>query len=927
MDTLTYPRKHPLPPVYAEAENRRGAMASARIRRTTVSPLFLVRHAAFPTSAARFLSSTTLLDALNALDAARAGLEARAPALGDAIHEVIGQLSKDESRRTEVRGLIELRRCIHNGRLPKSADVVAVGSRNLPAAAAADVAAWHLLAMHLQQIQSSLDAAYETDQRGCQISLLHWYAKPVFRRALQIANGDVERQLEKLLAAQPEAMNRKLRVIENTVFGYFLRACTKTSPFSTFGPVSAGYLTSFPVEDPPHAISPACVTAKVRLNAALLSRIANVIHELKQEQGCLAVRPNPTLEVESGRLFFVRFRSLPLQKLAALSSLNALGTYTLPVDAHVAAALDILARAGTISLAALAVQSAATVPGDLETIKAGLQRLLKLGVLEPAEQYDPADYDSLLNYIQREAAAGGLDAISRFVEIVRAATDQLDTDDVAARRGLIYEINEALSALPRALPALKLDIGDSTILYEDAATIGQEFRLCEPAEADILETARLLQSLQPLFDETTALRAAMVEYFKNRQRGETTCTSVARFCEEFFRECVRPFWISKASSDAGGGPGSRRGVDALSARIVKKLERSRAAVLRLLRREISGPSMERVSIQSAMLHRLADRMPVELHNHYSASLFLQPCETRSGRGNWVLDQVLGGSGQLFSRFLYLYAQGKGNKPAETLRAYLERALPGDAILAEVLGTSDSNLNFHPPIVRHCIATGGSKAPPGVAPVDLRDLRIVYDAASDSLELWSKAPQRRVIPIYLGGLVSHLLPSIQQVLLLFGPAIAVSVPTWQTVSSGKSFKKATRFPRVQVGLLVVMRAMWIVPGEVIPRAGDTETNAGYFHRIQQWRRDQSLPNHVYLRFAQVDDSMPGRGNQRKPTFFDLGSVRSVQALRKELMSHQGDLWMTEALPDPSGTTASAAPAIDRHHCEYVFDISTTQHSPL
>jgi hypothetical protein len=45
---------------------------------------------------------------------------------------------------------------------------------------------------------------------------------------------------------------------------------------------------------------------------------------------------------------------------------------------------------------------------------------------------------------------------------------------------------------------------------------------------------------------------------------------------------------------------------------------------------------------------------------------------------------------------------------------------------------------------------------------------------------------------------------------------------------------------------------------------------------------------------------------------------VLALQKELEKHEGVLWLAEALPDPAPDGAAGG----RHHCEYIFDLTST-----
>ena len=883
---------------------------------TQLSPLFLFRLAGLPLEALGAIESPHLRALADAIDRHEHTLQALGEPLATLLHQVVNQVAKDDLLRDDMRELIELKRAVHNQRAPKRASAVAVAKCYLDAAGQASLDAWAAAALGLKASVADCAGALQLDLEASRLAIHAWSNRPVFKRALQIANAQLEEKLDRYFTQNAGPITHKHRLLDNSLYGYFLRACSKTSPFSTFGVVSYGLWSDLHPGQTAHLAHDIAYTTRTRLNAALLARMASSISKARIARAEVDLRINPTCVHKDGRVHFLRLRSRPLSRLNAFGSLTSHGMFSIAVTEPLQRLLTLMEDGASLPFRHLERQLLADAdPGQL---RAWLTHLMEVGLLESTDTYDATRYDTLVEHVRRGAAQIGSDVLSNFVARAEGITRQMDTDDVAQRRTQLAGIAAAVSDLSAQADGLQIKLEASTIFYEDAALAGGQFGLPYAGNAAFIGQLKRLQQLQPIFDSGAPLRAALVEYFKKRYGVGGECRDVPRLSEEFARECAGPFQNVSSEArtielfDASFDIEHRRNI-----RASRVLHCLRNLCMRHVRHLGRGSTADEVDIGRDRIDTLLAHMPTRLHSSYSSSFFVQPCTPERQADDWVLNKVYGGSGQLMSRLLYLWEDERDNLPTRTLRNYIAENVPAGSVIAELPGNGDSNLNFHPDLVDHVIGGAeGARHAGGRHNIPLSDLRIRHDAASDTLQLLSASGGHQILPVYLGGLVSALLPDVQKLLLLFGLSSTVVLPTWNTLFATRAPSGVQRFPRLSVGNIVLLRKMWSIAPDLVPRRAAGETDADLYLRLRAWRKTHALPARSYITFARIDSM--DEANQRKPMFFDLGSIRSVLALQKELEKHEGVLWLAEALPDP----APDGTAGGRHHCEYIFDLTST-----
>jgi len=314
-------------------------------------------------------------------------------------------------------------------------------------------------------------------------------------------------------------------------------------------------------------------------------------------------------------------------------------------------------------------------------------------------------------------------------------------------------------------------------------------------------------------------------------------------------------------------------------------------------------------------------LPRGIYREVASSFFVQPL-TDGPRRQWVLNKVYGGMGQMMSRFFYLWENDPALDPVPSLKAFIRSVQPDNAIYAEMRGGYDTNLNLHQSLTDYEIIFPAERtAKDECHQINISDLVITHNQESDTLELTSAALGARVIPLYLGSLITLLLPDVQRLLLFFGPSINVSLQSWQTLMAQRSFEETTRFARVSVADVVLQRAMWVVPPVAKPTRERNETETAYFLKMRAWVKAQRLPNQFFVHIA-PPVTAGNRGadrDQHKPIFVDTTSLLSLLVFQKEIDKIEDSFWISELLPASLSDTDMDQRQREFPLSEYVFDV--------
>ena len=883
---------------------------------TAISPVFVVRYPCLPAQSVRDLRSRRLME----IAARMAEFDVRLDRMGEVLipllHAAVHSASQTEEARGDVGILLKVKRALFNKR-PAGNDAVALSLRYLDSSSARTLEEWN---RSVQQ-RVALDVEAEEDGQHeileCRKRLAGWIADHAFRKGIQLASPTLDLQIPKYQSADLSNLAHKHRLIESSAVLYLNRAAAKTSPFSTFGIVIPGEWRESAGAGLARAEGEMRVA--VRLNVAVLARIAGqrIAAELAAGEGRVVL--NPTCRYSGFRIHFLRQRSRSLLRVGTTSSLHSQGAYSIPFSSLVDFVVRTLEDCGAISLEELELRVATRQGLSASSVRPLLDRLLDYGLLLSLEQYDKADYDDILRYMDRSIPRQE----NLNIRLLQEKAETLAvTTDIEQRRCTLRVIQEALRGERSAERDDAAASEEAWYLYEDATLAGAAAELNPALHDNLLRQLGLLQRALVLFDAGLPLRVALNEYFKRLYGAGAICRSVIELAEGFARECSEPFWTRSATT------GSRHLIDlsfGLSqGRRVKELRHILTLRDAILRRVVRGAKHGAASIRlhTAELERITDVIPASVYREVASSFFVQPL-TNAPQTGWVLNKVYGGLGQMISRFLYLWEGNSAIDPVNSLREFIRSVQPEDAVFAEMRGGYDTNLNLHTSYIDHEIIFPAERtAKDARHQIPLRDLVITHNERLDRLELSSATLDRRVIPLYLGSLITHLLPDVQRLLLYFGPSITVALPSWQTLMAAKTFSATTAFPRVTVGEIVVQRAMWMVPKEVKPVRERNESEVRHFLKLREWVRTQGLPNQFFAHLAPPIAAGAPRidRNQHKPFLVDTTSLLSLLVFQKEIDKSEEGLWIAELLPGVLGDEAIGAGGSELPLSEYIFDVT-------
>jgi hypothetical protein len=905
----------------AEMPQSLTASALAKLRltpRTAISPVFLVRHPGLPAQAIHDLSNRRLIEIAARMTELDARLDVMGEGLIPLLHAAVHSASQVEEARSDVGALLKVKRALFNRR-PAGSNAVAISMRYLDASAAQVLEAWN------KSVQERVDLDAEAEEDGKQDifesrkRLAAWIADPAFRKGIQVASPTLDLQIPKYQSADLDNLAHKHRLIESSAVLYLNRAAAKTSPFSTFGTVIPGEWQ----ETAPDGLVWADGTMRVavRLNVAVLARIASqrIAAELALGQGRVVL--NPTCRYTGSRIHFLRQRSRPLLRVGTTSSLHSQGAYSIPSSPLVDFVVRILEDSGAISLEELEQRVAARQGQSASSVRPLFDRLLDYGLLLALEQYDKADYDDILRYMDQASGQTPKQETLSFQQLREKAETLAVLPDIEQRRRALRGIQDALRS-QRTAESDDVAGEEGLYLYEDATLDGTSAELNPAHHDNLLRQLGLLQRAFTLFDAGLPLRVALNEYFKRLYGTGATCRNVTELAEGFARECSEPFWTRSATT------GSRHLIDlsfGLSqGRRVKELRRIltlRDAILRRVVRE-SKRGGTSIRLRQADLQQIVDAIPNSVYRELASSFFVQPL-TNAQQTEWVLNKVYGGLGQMMSRFLYLWEENSAIDSVNSLREFIRSVQPEDAVFAEMRGGYDTNLNLHASYIDHEIIFPAERtAKDAQHQIPLRDLVITHNERLDRLDLTSATLGLRVVPLYLGSLITHLLPDVQRLLLYFGPSITVALPSWQTLMAAQTFTATTAFPRVTVGDVVVQRAMWMVPKEAKPVRERNDSEVRHFLKLRDWLRAQRLPNQFFAHLAPPIAAGAPRvdRNQHKPFFVDTTSLLSLLVFQKEIDKSEEGLWIAELLPAALRNDASGDGNRGLPLSEYIFDVT-------
>lgn len=875
---------------------------------------FVMRVAGLPyetVAALRCPEATRCAGEILDLDAA---LASEAERLSDLLHDLVGANDDGDSRRR----LLALRRQIFKGAMPPDPDAALAAVAAVDPAAAAPLREWLAHRQRIALLQDELTGLLDKEVAGSRAELWRLSGVARLRAGMQIASPVLDEQLVAYAGrdgAPPPA--KKLRRVERSILSYLYRTACKTSPFSSFTGIGVGELGTAG----PDVTVPERWDNHVRVNVAVLTRIAEAISADLGRRGDLPVVLSPGLRQDSDRVRYVRRWITPGDDSAPVS-----------IDS-VQDGLFYLRRSGVLDrLTALLQNGAAWRCADLAAwlrqhtqataaqSEEYLTVLIRLGILQvdgfAVDVHTPEPLRHLRDFLiglDRPWAANLAGRVAEAIQLV----DAFRAGDLGQRRSAMRRLREQLRDLLTGL-GVETPSLPQTLLYEDCGVdIG---RSAPDGLAERLASGDLaaLQQVLPAFDMTLPHRILFHGFFLARYGRGGRCDDLLRLVEDFHEDLYDQYLMVTArplpKAEDGSVPPEENWLGQPELTALDQVRRDLAGYVRSV--VGADPGAEEVRLDPAVLRDLGRGVAGVLGGYRPQAHFVQLARRPEG-SLLVLNQSVGGLSFPFSRFTHCF-DGASPSLSTQLRAQVAEVTPPGAVFAEVTGgQATTNLNLHAQLTDYVVVCPGETSlVPEADQLSLDDLYLQHDVESDRVVLRSTRLGREVVPVYLGYLVPMALPQLHRTLLLLSPAAMMGVDVWRGQPEPPDTGGVSMRPRVRVGDVVVSRRSWSTAATALPRRGDGITDAEWFLAWQRWRHANGLPAQL---FATIHTGQGGRTQRPKPQYVDAESYLSLLALDAQLQSDAERVVFREMLPGGDELTAGG------HVAEFAietFPIPTT-----
>lgn len=869
----------------------------------------LVRICGLPAERMTRFRSPRLMGWLQALGRIEQSLESQGSVIRSILETRIGdgQGEKDPSHVA----LINLRRDIFNARRPRPVVLEQAGAA-LSAPERDFVENWVRTLESVKTLRrlgpSTIEGELD-DDLPVRRELL---ADASLRSAVMLQATDLEAQLDRYL--NPERRLTKVtRQVERSMVEFLWRAAGKTSPFSTLTSVAFGEFVSEASQDPP-TFDPDERGSAVRPNLSILAKIAHIIQSSPELRSRLGVDLVPGVTSRDDLIRFVRRRRAALQQSVGPIDADSISEhlYFVPKGPAIQDVIDLAPRSPSLEdlIVSVAEKNEGRSVGQVETL---VGHLLRIGLLViPELQVDLRNPDPFRRFHEALNRSGDdtLGHVARCVLELAELADCFRDAPGHERRGMlrrgegvVKEVFELLGANPEIVPKV--------VFYEDVVHGPQMVQLDaeglgHQVERDLSSLAEIL----PAFDQRAPYREALSGFFNARFGVGGVCEDFLRFAHEFQMDFFEQFnkrMMRRSAFDEDNHVVPQE--NWFKSPVIERIDAARSLASTLLMEQVRSQSGRVVHLGEPYVEAVRQALQVTDTHKIPWSFLAQVVPDDPDGAKLVVNQCYAGMGLLFSRFLNALDE-MGTGATERVRETMRANCPKGAVLAEVRGAHDStNLNLHPVLTDFEIVCPGdvSRRRPEER-IHLKDLHVEHDVTEDRVLLRDSRSGREVIPVYLGYLMPLSLPEIHQILLCFSPMGMATIDLWAGTGERIIIEDVVRYPRVQLGGLVLQREMWKMPSESFPLKEATEDSSEYFQRVHKWRKTHEIPTRVYARvdFLGSDEEDEERGvdrgafSNRKPLGVDFESWYSVQLLERLVRSSNKRIVLTEALPDPERT---------------------------
>lgn len=841
----------------------------------------VVRLAGMPTSTLSGLRFPLTANEAEQLAAEREWLDGEGAALASDLYEPIGRTSGPAKP-----GLVGLRRALHQGRAPRPRERRAVADAALPEPLAARISDWMRRHTAWHHRRARLDDVLTAEHADRLQQLRDLAADPVFRRGLWHASDDLSGELDRWLTAPHRPPRRS---VQFRLAKYLSRASAKSAVYSSFAVTGCGRWVPHP---PPAPADGDAVRVEPAPDLRTFAACADQVREpllfgLVRHPALwrvLWVRVNPSHLTGPGGADHRFVGPPPAEPVRMVTSH--------PAVRH---CLDIVAAgpAGGVRMAVLVDRLNDATGAPPKDLGAFLRQLVDVGLLEVGPDSSAVPAASLAGVAAWVAAGDDPElagCLRRLEQALRHAGEQADLADHRARHRAVW------SAAERAAARVGVHLHATRAARDEVVATGPLADLTLDSGWQVaLADLSAIRGWLGLFDPALPYRAALRAWWRDHHPDPADLPLLDLY--QRFRataiELEAVFTRMFLPEDLVTSP-----IPGLAE--VGKLRSDALAEL-----PIATGTDEPVAIPVADLAAVTRTWPAWVRPVDEMTCYLQ----RQGR-QVVLNRLDPGYGKVTHR------TGRALRHAGVDPALPARE-PGPVVIAELGGLHGTALNEREPCLPYEIdyPFAASTRPAGER-IRLSDLRVTRSGDGEP-RLRSVSLDADVHPVYTGARMLAQLPPVAK---LLAAGLGLPVPPYAVPMPFRGVPTGLRWvPRISFGSVVVRRARWAFPPELVPTRTAGETDAGYLLRLLAWRREHGIPERCFVRaWPRGDQTLPvddrqrrAYGTLRKPFYLDFTSWFLVLAFENMLRTPRHMVVFEEALPDPSAT-----PRV----CELLIEVS-------
>jgi hypothetical protein len=774
--------------------------------------------------------------------------------------------------------LVQLRRDIHNDRLPKAhrKDPSLREFRDLcPARLHEMFDEWLHAKCERVRLREQAETLLPEEVAGTRVKFRRLLLHSEFRKALALSSQDLIRELREYVQNGKAADTRKIIRPERGLVKYYSRSAFKLSPFSSFTRVFVMLETDNARKSSFESPCRHSFRRYVEINRSLIACLAALLSD-HPDTACSVPFVNNSKKLDlNTSLMILRHQSrndwalrmqVPIESMVCLAGTEALRRFAQIIEANggLSGRQELLSRLSPEP--ALAEQT--------------LQQLLHLGLLRPQALLpeDDSTGETALADFLKDLTPPIAASVRRLLELVAgtevAFAGATDESRIRLLSGLEHDVNAVL----RAFTGPETKPWRGTLLYENCVEDRVGAGAILPGwENPMLDLQGFLVRYAPFLDTNighrSSIRAALEDY-------EGRPVELLKFVHEF-----DPFKYRSPE--------------------IAQFEQLRLEFGSLLAGTCGDEALDirDLDLKFGWSERVAGLgIWPEEESLLSVFCSCQPALV-AGSERIVVDALRDGFGKSIIR----YSNNLSPSNREAVVIGLREAFQDTwqtAEPCEIRAAFDFNCNLHPEITERVIAYSSDTRNPNE--ILLSDLTLELGPNREII-LRDRVSGRRIVPLDLGSMASAYAPSVYSLLKAISSSTIMAKPfhpySWPRRSEAS--EEIRRFPRLTFGPGCILRRKgWSVSPARLPLRSPQSTDLDYFTEVRRWQKSLGLPDEVFVHEpliwppAKRGGVERKRWNKHKPQYVHFASQMFIAVFEKCAAEAEGSLYFEEMLPERS-----------------------------